>query len=158
MSEISREDLQELISPVISFIGNKTVDTQLETELNTEFPADSAVYQSIKQACHDAIKAGWMCKYEADGIRFGRVLKPSDELNGFSVDVVDMKDIRGPHHRHPNGEIDMVMPIDTDAKFDGKGAGWKVYQAGTAHYPSVAGGRALVLYLLPDGVIEFTGK
>lgn len=40
------------------------------------------------------------------------------------------------------------MPIDTDAKFDGKGAGWKVYQAGTAHYPSVVGGRALVLYLL----------
>ncbi len=72
--------------------------------------------------------------------------------------VVDMQDIRGPHHRHPNGEVDMVMPIDADANFDGQGAGWKVYQAGSAHFPAVSGGRALVLYLLPDGAIEFTGK
>jgi hypothetical protein len=99
-----------------------------------------------------------MCKYEAGGIHYGRVIKPVEELHGFSVDVVDMKDIKGPHHRHPRGEIDMVIPIEGDARFDGKGAGWKVYQAGSAHYPTVSGGRALVLYLLPGGEIEFTGR
>lgn len=34
--------------------------------------------------------------------------------------------------------------------------GWLVYGAGTAHDPTVTGGRALVLYLLPGGAIEFT--
>jgi hypothetical protein len=77
-------------------------------------------------------------------------------LHGFSVDVVDMKDIAGPHHTHPNGEIDLIMPIDGDATFDERPAGWCVYGPGTAHRPTVAHGRALVLYLLPQGAIEFT--
>jgi hypothetical protein len=34
--------------------------------------------------------------------------------------------------------------------------GWVVCEAGSAHHPSVSGGRALILYLLPDGSIEFT--
>ncbi|MBP6368696.1 MAG: DUF4863 family protein, partial [Burkholderiales bacterium] len=42
------------------------------------------------------------------------------------------------------------------ATFDGQGAGWVVYGPGSAHSPTVAGGRALVLYLLPQGAIEFT--
>jgi hypothetical protein len=48
------------------------------------------------------------------------------------------------------------MPLTEGAAFDGHGAGWVVYPAGSAHTPVVAGGRALVLYLLPDGAIEFT--
>jgi hypothetical protein len=67
-----------------------------------------------------------------------------------------MQDIVGPHHRHPKGEIDMVMPFDETAKFDGTPKGWKVYGPNSAHRPAVAGGRALVLYLLPQGEIEFT--
>jgi hypothetical protein len=31
-----------------------------------------------------------------------------------------------------------------------------VYGPGTAHRPTVSGGKALILYLLPDGAIEFT--
>jgi hypothetical protein len=42
------------------------------------------------------------------------------------------------------------------AQFDGHGAGWLVYEPGSAHYPTVRGGKALVLYLLPQGAIEFT--
>jgi hypothetical protein len=67
-----------------------------------------------------------------------------------------MGDCKGPHHRHPNGEIDMIMPLDANAKFDGRGKGWLVYPAGHAHNPTVSEGRALVLYLLPQGAIEFT--
>ncbi|NBO76228.1 MAG: DUF4863 family protein [Betaproteobacteria bacterium] len=91
------------------------------------------------------------------GIRFSRPFKPSDELHGFSVDVVDMHDIAGPHHRHPHGEIDLIMPLDDGATFDHHGAGWLVCPPGTAHRPTVRNGRALVLYLLPDGAIEFSG-
>ena len=90
------------------------------------------------------------------GRRFGRVIEPGPAIAGFSVDVVDLTDIVGPHHRHPNGEICMVMPVSPEARFDGKGAGWKVYPPGSAHRPTVTGGRALVLYLLPAGQIEFT--
>jgi hypothetical protein len=97
-----------------------------------------------------------MCSREAGGIRYGRVAKPSPALSGFSIDVVRMKDVKGPHHRHPKGEIDMVMPITPGARFDGHGAGWCVYGPDSAHHPTVSGGEALVLYLLPGGEIEFT--
>lgn len=156
MSSITREDFQALIKPVCDFIGDKALDKSLETALNDQFPANGSEFRTIQQACHDAIVAGWMCKHEQGGIKFGRVLKPEASLYGFSVDVVDMNDIKGPHHRHPKGEIDMIMPIDEDAKFDGHGQGWLVYGADTAHYPTVTQGKALVLYLLPDGEIEFT--
>ncbi|SDQ34798.1 DUF4863 family protein [Paraburkholderia tuberum] len=79
-----------------------------------------------------------------------------DDTHGFSVDVVDMQDIAGPHHVHPHGEIDLIMPLTDGATFDGHPAGWCVYGPGSAHRPTVANGRALVLYLLPQGAIEFT--
>jgi hypothetical protein len=69
---------------------------------------------------------------------------------------VDMTDIAGPHHSHPQGEIDLVMPLQGPAQFDGRPAGWLVYGPGTAHRPTVSQGRALVLYLLPAGEIVFT--
>ena len=46
---------------------------------------------------------------------------------------------------------------DEGATFDHHGAGWLVCPPGTAHSPTVRHGRALVLYLLPDGAIEFSG-
>ena len=97
-----------------------------------------------------------MCKREAGGIQFGRVIKPSDDTHQLSVDVVRMENIKGPHHRHPNGEVDLVLPLTADAKFDGSGRGWKVYAPNSAHHPTVTEGAALVLYLLPGGAIEFT--
>ena len=67
-----------------------------------------------------------------------------------------MQDIAGPHHLHPLGEVDLIMPLEGDARFDGHPAGWCVYPPGSAHPPTVSGGRALVLYLLPQGQIDFT--
>jgi len=78
------------------------------------------------------------------------------ETNGLSIDVVDLKDIVGPHHSHPNGEICMTMPVTPGARFDGHDRGWCVYPPGSAHHPTVKNGEALVLYLLPGGEINFT--
>jgi hypothetical protein len=50
----------------------------------------------------------------------------------------------------------MIMPLTEGARFDGHGAGWLVYGPGSAHRPTVTGGRALVLYLLPGGAIDFS--
>jgi hypothetical protein len=158
MTAVTKEQLQVLLQPVTGFIGTLALDANLEQDLNDSFPATGEIFLAIRAACLAAIDDGWMCKYEADGIRYGRVIKPATELNGYSVDVVDMNNIRGPHHRHPRGEIDMVMPMEGDARFDGQAAGWKVYPPDSAHFPTVSNGRALVLYLLPGGEIEFTGK
>jgi hypothetical protein len=97
-----------------------------------------------------------MCAHEAGGIRYGRVIAPGPATHRFSVDVVEMIPLAGPHHRHPNGEIDLILPLDADACFDGRGAGWLVYGPGSAHRPTVTHGRARILYLLPAGAIEFT--
>ncbi|NJO12180.1 MAG: DUF4863 family protein [Gammaproteobacteria bacterium] len=66
-----------------------------------------------------------------------------------------MNEVVGPYHRHPLGEIDLVMPFTKGVTFDGRGAGWRVYGPNSSHSPTVAGGRALILYLLPGGQIEF---
>ena len=156
MGNISVEEFTGLIAGITSRIAGQTLDSQLDARLNAEFPADGAEFGRVFEACKEAIAAGWMCNREAGGIKFGRVVKPSEAIHGFSVDVVEMNSCRGPHHRHPNGEIDMIMPLDPRAQFDGRGRGWLVYPAGHAHYPTVTGGRAIVLYLLPGGAIEFT--
>ena len=150
------EQFNALITPVTDLIQDKPLDSKLEAELNSAYPASGAAFKSIFEACNQAIEAGWMCSREAGGIKFGRVIKPGPDTQGFSVDGVEMKDIKGPHHRHPNGEIDMIMPLTPAAKFDGRGAGWMVYGPGSAHNPTVSDGRALVLYFLPQGAIEFT--
>ncbi len=154
---MSKEQFQALIAEVTGAIAGKPVDASLADDLNARFPAGGETFRAIDAACHAAIAEGWMCEHEAGGVKYGRVVKPGPETHGFSVDVVRMADLKGPFHGHPNGEIDMIMPIDAAAAFDGHGAGWFVYGPDTAHSPTVTGGAALVLYLLPDGAIEFTG-
>ena len=129
---------------------------ELDAWLNRHHGAGSATYRTLKSTCEAGVAAGWLCTREGGGIRYGRIFKPAGDLQGFSVDVVDMQDIAGPHHEHPNGEIDLVMPLTEGARFDGRPAGWVVCEPGSAHRPTVSGGRALVLYLLPDGQIRFT--
>lgn len=153
-----QKDFTKLLAQVTGRIAGLPVDAALGALLNREFPADSALFKTIQAACAEGTAAGWMCQQEYGGIKFGRVAKPCPELHGFSIDVVDMAKVVGPHHRHPLGEIDMIMPLEGDARFDGHGTGWLVYGPDSAHKPTVTGGRAYVLYLLPEGAIEFTRK
>lgn len=153
-----RARLVELTGAIAARTSGKPLDTALATWLNAEHGPGSATYAALKRECEAGVAEGWLCNREHAGIRYCRVFKPADDLRRFSVDVVDMRDIAGGHHVHPNGEIDLLMPLEGDAKFDGHPAGWCVYGQGTAHWPTVSGGRALVLYLLPEGKIEFTGK
>ena len=153
---MSPDLFRQLIADLTAQLAGRTLDETLDAWLNREHGAGSRTYESLKAACRTGVAEGWLCNREGGGIRYGRIFKPSEDLHGFSVDVVDMTDIAGPHHTHPEGEIDLVMPIESDACFDGRPAGWCVYPAGSAHRPTVSQGRALVLYLLPQGHIEFT--
>ncbi len=150
------EEFQKLLKPVTEFVAHRAINAELAEELNSHFPPAGATFQAVEHACHEAIAAGWMCAHGGDGRRYGRVIEPSEQTGGLSVDVVDLTDIVGPHHRHPTGEVCMVMPISENALFDGRGKGWCVYEPGSAHQPTVTDGEALVLYMLPQGKIEFS--
>jgi len=153
---MSIAEFREQLRSLTTKLDGRELNQDLQDWLNAEHGSDSETYRSLAEACRQGVDEGWLCQHEAGGIRYGRVFKPEDELHGFSVDVVDMDNCAGPHHKHPNGEIDLVMPLEGEALFDGHPAGWVVYAAGTAHVPTVSSGRALVLYLLPGGSIEFT--
>jgi Domain of unknown function (DUF4863) len=153
---VSQTAFRDLIANLSQQIAVRPLDSVLNTWLNTEHGVNSATYQNLKAACVTGVAEGWLCNREGGGIKYGRIFKPADDLRGFSVDVVDMTNVAGPHHTHPNGEIDLIMPIEGDACFDGQPAGWMVCPPGSAHSPTVTQGRALVLYLLPQGSIEFT--
>jgi len=117
-------------------LAGRPLDADLQAWLNREHGVGSPVYAALKAACEAGVADGWLCQREGGGIRYGRIFKPAPDLHDFSVDVVDMQDIAGPHHVHPTG--------------------WLVMPPGSAHRPTVSRGRALVLYLLPQGAIEFT--
>lgn len=157
------EAFQSLLRPVVEMVAdrvaqNGAVDADLEQRLTLDFPPDSSFFTRVEAACHQAIDEGWMCFEGDEGRRTGRIVEASEETRDLSIDVVDLTDIRGPHHSHPNGEVLMIMPQDESARFDAHGRGWLVYAPGTGHRPTVRGGRALVLYLLPGGKIEWTNS
>ena len=146
----------QALAALTAQLAGKPLDAALAQWLNTTHGPTSTTYQCLREACLQGVRAGWLCEREGGGIRYGRVFKPKDALHRFSVDVVDMQNIAGPHHTHPQGEIDLIMPLEGEAVFDGHPAGWCVYPPGSGHHPTVAHGRALVLYLLPEGQIQFT--
>ena len=154
--EQARSRLKGRLAAVTAQIHNRPLNGALDEWLNTNLGADTTTYRELKESCIEGVAQGWLCKYEGGGLRYGRIFKPSEELHGFSIDVVDMENVAGPHHVHPQGEIDLIMPVDGDAQFDDRPAGWLVCPPGSAHRPTVTRGRALVLYLLPNGEIEFT--
>ena len=154
MSE-TRAQFDARMSEITSALDGLAVEPALEAWLDEHYPADGDWFRDVHRLIREGDAEGWVCGREANGVRFSRPVKPGGAAGPFSVDVVDMDGV-GPHHGHPNGEIDMVMPTDPNAKFDGVGAGWKVYGPGTAHAPTVSEGRAYVLYLLPAGAIDFS--
>ncbi len=155
--DINRHGFDRLMGSLTSDVSERRLDDWLAAYLNRTYGSRSSLYKAIFGACRAGVAAGWMCDRGSEGLRYGRVIKPGPQTHDFSVDVVEMNQCAGPHHVHPNGEIDLVMPLDGQAMFDGRGAGWKVYGPGSAHSPTISGGRALVLYLLPGGAIHFTG-
>ncbi|MBS0449645.1 MAG: DUF4863 family protein [Proteobacteria bacterium] len=153
---MSSDLLRAQIIALTQELANRPLDSDLDGWLNRTHGPGTATFEGLVASCRTGVAEGWLCNREGGGIRYGRIFKPAEDLHGFSVDVVDMQDIEGPHHRHPLGEIDLVMPVEEGALFDGRPAGWLVCPPGSAHRPTVTRGRALVLYLLPQGQIEFT--
>mgnify|MGYP001766642239 FL=1 len=146
------------VGAVAAAIGERPLDEALARWLNSAFPQDGPDFRGIAGLIAAGDAEGWLCARESGGVAFGRVVRAGADAGRFSVDVVRMEPVAGPHHVHPQGEIGMIVPIDGAPAFDGFPPGWYVYGAGSDHHPTVTGGRAYVLYLLPDGAITFTGR
>ena len=149
-------DFLDIVAEIAKEIGEAPLDGQLEARLNERFLAQGERFSRLSALCAQGETEGWLMNREAGGIKFGRAVKPGKEAGRFSVDVVRMKDIAGPHHVHTTGEIGAIMPVSGSPTFDGKPKGWYVCPPGSSHRPTVVGGEAYILYLLPDGAIEFT--
>ncbi|WP_299438797.1 DUF4863 family protein [uncultured Rhodospira sp.] len=153
-----RRALTDLLAPVIGEIAAVPWNAALAERLNAMFPPDGPLFSALEARCDDGITTGWM-GLQGDEVRKGaRVIEPGAATGGLSVDVVQLIDFCGPHHRHPNGEVCAVMPADAAGQFDGNPRGWAVYPPGSDHWPAVTGGRVRILFLLPDGAIEYTDQ
>ena len=150
------DNYQKLLEPIAVFVSSQTVSASLADELNRRSPADSEKFNAIEHACHAAVASACMCAPGLGGRRFGRVIEATYETGRLSIEVVDLKNTVGPHHRHPAGAISMIMPVTRGARFDGIVRGWCVFEPGSDHCPTVTNGEALVLYMLPEGKIEFS--
>ena len=87
-------------------------------------------------------------------VKWGRVAKAAPEALGFSIDVVLMNGA-GPRHRHPKGEVNYCVALEGAPRFDGHPPGWVVMEPGSDHVPTVSGGTMLIVYLLPEGAMEW---
>jgi hypothetical protein len=127
---MSSTQFREQIAELSAQLAGRALDASLDAWLNAEHGTGTATYLRLTQSCETGVAEGWLCDREGGGIRYGRIFKPAPDLHGFSVDVVDMTNVAGPHHTHPNGEIDLIMPMDDGAQFDGRPAGWLVCPPG----------------------------
>ncbi|MEL7630356.1 DUF4863 family protein [Pectobacterium aroidearum] len=156
-AQITPDYLRNLIAELTSRIAGRALDANLQIWLNEEVGPQSNLYQDIETACKVGLRDGWLCNERyPGGTRFGRIFEPASDLYDYSVDVVEMINVAAPYHIHPKGEIDLILPQEEGARFEGHGAGWLVQHPGSGHSPVVEGGRALILYMLPGGEIQFT--
>jgi hypothetical protein len=125
-----------------------------ETELAHRLDPESDAAKALNTELARLLEEGKVAERGELPVRFGRVAKAGPETDGFSIDVVLMTG-PGPRHRHPNGEVDWCMALDGEPTFDGRAPGWVVCPTDSTHVPTVAGGTMLIVYLLPDGAIEF---
>ena len=108
----ARTEFGQLVQQVTSFVGDRDLDAALAADLNDAFGYGSEMHDSLARLIHAGESEGWLLAREAGGIKFGRPVKPGQEAGHFSVDVVHMADIRGPHHIHVSGEIGVMFPLE----------------------------------------------
>lgn len=128
--------------------------TQAERTLAERLDPTGAEARLLNDELRRLLDAGEIAHRGELPVRWSRAAKPSQETSSFSIDVVHMNGA-GPRHRHPGGEIDYCIALDGAPRFDGREPGWVVFPPDSVHVPTVTGGTMLIVYLLPEGKIEF---
>ncbi|MCO7514979.1 DUF4863 family protein [Pseudomonas guariconensis] len=165
----------ELINACINFLAlvkDKTAGTETENWLNAHYGPDSETYRYIAERVIEGVAEGWLANVEISGehYRRSRLCEPSADTFYFSMTAVYMNSrshemnnvdhsFRGDYHRHPYGELNMVIPLDKDAMLAGpqgwQGAGWTAPAPGSQHFPEVKGGALIAFFFLPAGRIAY---
>ena len=148
--------MQETFRPLLD--AAKAVDLSdaaaAEAELTRRLDPTGEAALAMNGALQKLYEAGEIANRGELPVRWGRVAKATEASEGFSIDVVVMNGA-GPRHRHPLGEVDYCVALDGDPTFDGRAPGWVVMPTDSTHVPTVAGGTMLIVYLLPEGAMEF---
>jgi hypothetical protein len=139
-------DAAKGVSPADPAAARATLTQRLD-------PAGPAA-QALQRKLVELLEKGEIANRGELPVRYGRASKAVPETGDLSIDVVYMNGA-GPLHRHPNGEINFCMALEGSPTFMGQPAGWVVEPPGSQHVPTVAGGTMLIVYLLPQGRIEF---
>ncbi|QBR02386.1 DUF4863 family protein [Paraburkholderia pallida] len=149
-------EMLALLHAVCDGIRGHALDADLESKLNREFGVGTQSYASLTRLMKAGVEEGWAAYIEIDGTdyRRGRIAEPSPETAGMSIESGLLRDVKGQYHCHTNGEINMIIPLEAGAQFCGHGAGWRVFAPLSEHFPTVTK-RALILYFLPGGEIEY---
>ena len=123
-------------------------------DLEERYPFTGDYVVALRDVMRAGVAAGELCHMGEPPVQYSRAFKATAESRELSADAVLMSG-PGPQHIHPGGEIDLCFAEEGEPTFDGQAPGWVVYPPGSKHVPTVAGGRMLILYLLPGGAIEF---
>lgn len=149
-------ELTEAFRPLLD--AAKDVDLSdpaaAERELAARFDPAGEDARALNAALVALYEEGKIANRGEPPVKWGRVAKPGPETHGFSIDVVHMT-APGPRHRHPKGEVDYCVALDGAPSFDGRPPGWVVCAPDSVHVPTVVGGTMLIVYLLPDGEMDF---
>ena len=125
-----------------------------QAELERRLDPAGAQAQRLGLELAGLFEAGRLAERGDWPVRWGRAAKAGPESLGFSIDVVVMTGA-GPRHRHPAGEVNWCVPLEGEPAFEGCTNGWVVMPPDSVHVPEVRGGKMLIVYLLPDGQMEF---
>lgn len=159
--------VQKLIERSIPFleeVKNRTAGGELEVWLNENYGPGTPLFEDLSRMITEGVRDGWAANIEVDGpnYRRSRLADPSDVLNYFSITAVYMNSAdpyRGEYHQHPYGELNLVVPLDPEARLAGpngwSGPGWTAPGPGSHHYPEVKGGALIALFYLPAGRISY---
>ena len=123
-------------------------------ELDQRFDPRSASAAALARELEVLLAQGKIAEKGELPVNWGRVAKASASTLDFSIDVVVMNGA-GPRHRHPAGEANYCIALEGQPRFDGEAPGWVVLPPDSSHVPTVSGGTMLIVYLLPQGQIEF---
>ena len=124
------------------------------SELTRRLAPDSPEAARLNEALEALLAQGRIADRGELPVKWGRVSKATPESRDFSIDVVLMNGA-GPRHRHPLGEVNWCIAVEGAPTFMQQAPGWVVEPPDSEHVPTVAGGTMLIVYLLPQGQMEF---
>jgi hypothetical protein len=149
-------DVIEIFTPLIEAARGLDLSNPeaAEAELERRLSAAGDAALALNGRLQELLDAGSIADRGEPPVRWSRVAKATEETERFSIDAVHMSG-PGPRHRHPAGEIDYCIALEGEPTFDGRPPGWVVLPPDSVHVPTVSGGTMLIVYLLPDGAMEF---